>query len=77
MKSALLKLNSNDFVRGLIVAVFGAVLGVLQQALTEHGVDVTTYDWGGILNVALTAGIAYLAKNWMTDDTGKVFGAIG
>jgi len=77
MKSAFLKLNSNDFVRGIIVAVLGAVLAVFQQMLTEHGVDFASYDWGMIFNVAITAGLAYVSKNWLSDEEGKVLGKMG
>ena len=77
MKSTLMKLNTNDFIRGLVVAVLAVVLGSLQQALTEHGIDVASYDWSSILNLAITAAVAYLSKNLLSDEQGKVLGAVG
>ena len=44
------------------------------------GVDVFTADWGAILTTAVNAGVAafvgYMAKNFVTDDGGQVFGSI-
>ena len=74
--SKLFNLNSNDFIKGVVVAFMAAILGGLQQALTAHGVDVAAYDWGFIFNLGVTAGLGYLTKNWMTDSSGKIFGAI-
>ena len=75
--SAFLRLNAKDFVKGLVVAVAVVVLGALQQALTTHGVDFAAYDWAGILDVAWKAAVAYLGKNFLTDENDKVLGKIG
>lgn len=68
------KLGIEDFAKGAIVAVLAVVLGALQQAVTAHGFDFAAYDWGSIGNVAGTAFIAYLSKNFFTDRTGIPFG---
>lgn len=75
--SNLFSLNWNDFIKGVIVAFLVALLGGLQQALTAHGVDFGSYDWGTILNLSLTAGVGYLAKNFLSSNTGAFLGVIG
>lgn len=77
MSSVLLSLNYKDFSKGAVLAVIVAVLGALQQAVTAHGFDLAAYDWGTIFDLAFTTFFAYLAKNWMSDQDGKVFGKIG
>lgn len=77
MQSKFLNINFKDVAKGLVVAVLVVVLGALQQALTAHGLDITVYDWGGIIDVAWKAGIAYLAKNLLSTPDGKVLGSIG
>lgn len=74
--SNLLKLNVRDLLKGLVVAVLAVVLGAVQQMVVAHGFDFGAYDWNSIVNVAITAGGAYLMKNLFTDSTGKVLGAI-
>ena len=74
--SAFLRLNLRDLINGLVVAVGAVVLGALQQALSQHGLDVASYDWNAILDMALTAAGAYLSKNLFTAKNGKVFGKI-
>lgn len=76
MKSILYRLNGNDVVKGLVVAVLGALLGIFQQMLTEHGLEFGLYDWGQIMNIAVTSGIAYISKNFLSDNEGKVLGSI-
>lgn len=68
MNSKFLKLHSNDFVKGLIVTIIVVILGALQQALLKHGFDIMAYDWVSILDLAWKAGVAYLAKNLLTDE---------
>ena len=70
------RLNMQDLVRGVVVAVVAVILGGLQQSLTTHGLDFASYDWGSMLNMALVAGGAYLSKNLLSDSDGKVLGKI-
>lgn len=77
LASGFLKLDLADFWKGLSLAVIVVVLGSLQQALTVHGFDFGSYDWVGILNVALTALVAYLGKNLISTPDGAVLGKIG
>lgn len=75
--SSLFHLNLSDLAKGVAVIVIGAVLGALQQAVSAHGLDVTAYDWNGILQFAVAAGFTYLTKNFLSNSDGKVLGAIG
>lgn len=76
MNSGFFKLNLQDLAKGLVVAVIAVVLGALQQMVTAHGFDFASYDWQSIINLAITAGGAYLGKNLFSSD-GKVLGRIG
>jgi hypothetical protein len=74
--SKFLSLNWRDVKNGVVIIVLGVVLGALQQALSEHGLDFTNYDWNGILKLAFEAAGLYLSKNLLTTKDGKVLGAI-
>lgn len=74
--SALFKLNSSDFAKGLIVAVLAAVVAALAEALKMPNFDFLAYDWTTLLNVAITAGLAYLSKNLLSDESGKFGGVL-
>jgi len=72
--SQLGKLNSADFIKGAVVAILVVVLGMFEQSLTAHGLDVGSYDWGSILNATVLAFVAYLGKNISTDSNGAMLG---
>lgn len=61
--SNFLSLNWADFGKGLLVSVISAVLTAVSTSLQA---GVLTFDWKAIGTVALTAGIAYLSKNFFT-----------
>ena len=75
--SAFLRLDVADVTRGLAVVVIAVVLGAFQQAVTAHGFDFAAYDWAMILDVSWKASIAYLGKNLLSKENGKVLGTIG
>jgi len=77
MNSNMLRLQTADFARGAALAVIVVVLGSLQQALSAHGFDFASYNWGAILNTAATAFVGYLSKNFISDGNGAVLGKIG
>lgn len=77
MNSNFLRLNVRDIAKGFALAIITVVIGAIQQALSEHGFDFGAYDWPVIVNVAITAGVAYLAKNLISTEDGKVLGSIG
>lgn len=77
IQSAFLRLNVKDVAKAVALAVITAFVGAVHQALTAHGFDVASYDWQGILSLSEKAGEAYLLKNFLSDQDGKVFGKIG
>ena len=75
--SKLLQLNTNDFLKGLIVAILVVVLGALQQSLNSCGLNLNCFNWSALFKIAYQAGLAYLAKNLLTSKNGKFLGKIG
>ncbi len=71
------RLDWKDFGRGLSLAVLTVVVGAIHQALTAHGYDFASYDWGGILDLAWKTASLYLGKNLLSTENGKVLGRIG
>ena len=74
--SDLLKLDSKDFIRGLVVAVLTAVLTWLLDAMnvaTFNFADLSLYE---AVRIGVVAGVAYLIKNLATDTEGKLMGKI-
>lgn len=72
--SKFLALSKEDLYKGMFIAFTGVLLGALQQAVTAHGFDVRSYDWGSILSVSWKAAGLYLVKNFLTDENGQVLG---
>ncbi len=68
MNAKLFNLNLSDFWKGLIVAVFGAVLGVIYKSVSEGSLE---FNWMFILKSGLLAGLAYLLKNLSTNSKGQ------
>lgn len=58
------RLDAYDFVKGLLVAILSAVLTFLYPSV-QAGQWV--FDWKQIITVSITAGLAYLVKNWASD----------
>lgn len=59
-------LNLRDAINGLVVAVGGAVVSVLETTITAGSF---TINWKQLGSVALAAGIAYIGKNYFTKPT--------
>lgn len=76
MNSDLFKLNITDLAKGLLVAVLAAVVTTLGHALNAPGFDFATYDWSTLMSVAMTAALAYLSKNFLSDSNGKFGGVL-
>jgi hypothetical protein len=73
IKSAMWRLSQNDFIKGLFMFVFAAILDYVKQYLTA-GSDILNV--GEVWNVALLAAVTYLSKNLATDEKGKLFGKV-
>ena len=68
MKSALLKLNINDYLKGFVVAVITAMLTSVLSILQSGGaIEWTWLFWQPTVYAALIAGISYLLKNILTN----------
>lgn len=62
--SGFFKLNAKDFLKGLIVAVLGAVLQVVIDTVSS---GTLSFDWAAIGKLALSAAGIYLTKNLLTN----------
>lgn len=71
MNSTIFTLNTNDFLKGLIMAVLSSVITVVYQTVEAGSL---VFDWKAIGTIALTSGLAYIMKNLFTNSTGKFFG---
>ncbi len=76
--SFFLRLNSEDFKKGLIVAVLGGITLPVLAMLQAPGFDIFHANWSALLNLALNgaiaAGASYLVKNLFTDSNGDFLG---
>lgn len=62
-QSSFFNLNLQDFLKGLVVAVGGAVMAVILPSLQAGNL---TFDWTTIWHTAVASGLAYLSKNLLT-----------
>jgi hypothetical protein len=70
MKSKFLRLNSRDFINGLIIVVFCTFLTGFYQLIANGGV----INWITIKPVVIAAigsGVSYLTKNLLTNSKGQ------
>jgi hypothetical protein len=65
MRSKKYKLNSRDFVKGLIIAILAAALPIVQNSLSAGQL---IFDYKLIITTSLSAGVAYLIKNIFEGD---------
>jgi hypothetical protein len=75
--SGIFRLGWADLARGLVLAVLTAVMTSCQQAISNGNIDPSAWDWRAIGGVALAAIVAYLLKNLVSDEQGRVLGRIG
>lgn len=68
-KAPLFSLNFNDLVKGLFVAVIGAVIGLITATIEAGSLD---FDWALIGRTALLATLAYLTKNLLTNSKDEI-----
>jgi uncharacterized membrane protein YvlD (DUF360 family) len=69
MKSSFLSLNSKDFIKGLFVAVVSAVIALLYTSLQAGNLVI---DWKAIGMAALSAALAYITKNLLTNSSDEL-----
>jgi uncharacterized membrane protein YvlD (DUF360 family) len=69
MNSPFLNLNTKDFLKGLFIAVVTAVITILYTSIQNN---VFTFDWKNIGMVALSAALAYIMKNLLTNSKNEL-----
>jgi len=66
MNSSIFTLNKADFIKGLIIAVFTAVITLLYNTVQTGSL---TFDWKAISTAAASAALAYIMKNLLTNSS--------
>ena len=69
MFSAYLKLNVFDVLKGFVVSIITAVLVLINSTITSGSFE---FNWTTIWQTSLTAGVAYLVKNFFTNSNGTL-----
>lgn len=64
MFSKLFSWNLRDFLKGLLVAVLGAVIGLVAATIEAGSLS---FDWQAIGKAAMLATLTYLTKNFLTN----------
>jgi len=74
MRSAFLKLNLRDFLKGLILAFITAIMtGIYELLQTGAALDWVTLK--PVLMVSIAAALSYLIKNLFTNTDGQILTA--
>lgn len=74
MESKLFRVNFKDIGRGLLVAVFTAILVKVAAVVNVPGFQFASFDFTSLIGVAVSAMVGYLTKNFLTDSSGTVLG---
>jgi hypothetical protein len=69
MKSTFLNINTNDFLKGLLVAVLSSTLSIVYSTINAGSLNI---DWKVISTTALTSGLGYIFKNLLTNSNGQI-----
>lgn len=69
MNSSLFSLNSKDWIKGLVVAVLTAVITVVYNTIQ---VGELVLDWKAISVAAISAALAYITKNLLTNSNDQL-----
>ena len=76
MNSKLFRLNFQDFLRGAGGAIITAVITVIYNLTQTPGFDISSLDWGVVLNAALYGFIGYIGVAAGSDENGRLGGMI-
>jgi len=71
MNSNFFSLNWLDLAKGLLVAVFGAILTGVYQAIQAGSLVWTWLFWQPIILTGVGSGLAYLIKNFFSNSSGE------
>lgn len=69
MRSKFLKLNSRDFIKGLIVTIICAFITGLYHVIANN-FSISWVSLKPVVIAAIGAGISYLTKNILTNSNG-------
>lgn len=70
MRSKFLKLNSHDFINGLIVAMFCTFITGFYQLIASGGI-INWITMKPVVIAAIASGVSYLTKNLLTNSKGE------
>jgi hypothetical protein len=70
MRSKILRLNSGDFIRGLIITVICSLITGIYQIIAS-GFAFNWETFKPVVIAAMGAGISYLTKNLLTNSNGS------
>jgi hypothetical protein len=70
MRSKFLRLNSDDFIKGLIVVIFCTFLTGFYQLIANGGV-INWITIKPVIIAAIGSGVSYLTKNLLTNSKGQ------
>jgi hypothetical protein len=70
MSSKFLRLNSRDFVHGLIVVIFCTLITGFYQLIANGGV-INWITIKPVIIAAIGSGVSYLTKNLLTNSKGQ------
>lgn len=70
MRSEFLKLNTRDFIKGLIVVVICTFITGFYQLIANGG-DINWITLKPVVIAAIGSGVSYLTKNLLTNSEGK------
>jgi len=70
MRSKFLKLNSRDFINGLIVAMFCTFITGFYQFIASGGI-INWITMKPVVIAAIGSGVSYLTKNLLTNSRGE------
>lgn len=68
MNSSIFTLNKADFIKGLVIAVLTAVITLLYNTVQS---GTLAFDWKAISTAAVSAALAYIMKNLLTNSSGE------
>lgn len=81
IKSGLFKLDLNDFLKGLVVAVLSGCALPILAILQTPNFDIHTVSWHAVWVLAENGAVAgfasYIIKNFFSNDQGQVLGRVG
>lgn len=77
--NGLFTLDWASVARGLVVAVFTGIALPIAAAVQTPGFDIATVSWHAVwslaLNGAVVGFVGYLAKSFLSNNQGQVFGS--